>query len=192
MSKINILTESKPVLLESSIKEILTKIINNTFAKYKLSIVISKYIYTEFPEILSIVNSGTDNSVGRKSIIEDIDIIISNNVEDKEYLYIYFKDLQNPYSIAKEFNILCVTKPATLVDIHILDDIIVMEKPEYLLMSISTLGMLQKQSLINDCKKGKGENIDAYYHSYKNIPIAITEFLDAGIIETVRRVKAPN
>lgn len=184
MSKINILTESKPVLLESSIKEILTKIINNRFAlkKYKLSIVISKYLYTEFPEILSIVNSSIDNA----------DIVISIDVEDYRYLYIYLKDLQNPYSITKEFNTLCVTKPATLVDIHILDDIIVMEEPEYLLMSISTLGMLQKQSLINDCKKGKGENIDAYYHSYKNIPIAITEFLDAGIIETVRRVKAPN
>lgn len=193
MSKINILTESKPVVLESAIKEKLMKIINSVSGGIKLSITISRYIYKEFPEVITIIGSATDNCTGRKRIIDNMDILISNDVEDKRYLYIHNKDIQNPDSAVIEYSIPCIANHTTLLaDTDILDSIIVMEKPEYLLMSISTLGILQKQSLINDCKRGKGENIDAYYHSYKNIPIAITEFLDAGIIETVRRVKAFN
>lgn len=70
------------------------------------------------------------------------------------------------------------------VDTKHLNEEIIMQSPSYLVMNNNTLYILSKfcENDIDEYDESKS----AYYHSYRKIPIARSEFLPTGIIELVK------
>lgn len=174
MSRINILIQ------DESEKLILTKeMISDAIESVKLcstsSVIITFHFdaITKYPEILNIVND-----------------YISENKKYKNNITIHINDEHSKYemtysSLGKGIHVQkIIIKHAPQLDLSALNFAITMENPEYLLMSNGTLSLLQNAVGIRRCKLDKD---NMFYHSYSNIPIAITEVLEPGIIESVHK-----
>lgn len=174
MSKINILKQKRIEIIpdiEGLLKEAIYDIISRK--RDKIIIKIDYIAINKFPDLINRVNS----------VINNNDFIDPNNIG------IYITTLLNSQliNIQNKSNNVCVNVPCVIertpeLTMLKLDETIVMEKPEYLLMSVGTLSLMKNAlSLLEKCSIN-----DRSYHSYQNIPIALTEILDPGIIETVR------